>query len=287
MQVAPPVRTSLPPLALMTALGLALLPAPAAAQTITGTVVDAGSNQPIAAAEIWLRGPDDAAHGKVTTDEAGRFTIQAPGPGAWALTVQRIGFASLLSEPLPVNLAEWVVLEIALAADAIALEPIVVTARRSTRSPDVQRFYDRRDRSNRSGLGHFIVREDIERLSPHRPTDLLRTTPGIRVVRGPAGRGQGVRMSTGCIPAIYIDGMPLNRSNRHDSVDDYVTVLDIEGIEVYRGASSQLGQYYDPSGCGLVLVWTRGGHYDPDRPFRWRTVLGGLAALGLFLFLAN
>lgn len=288
MRVDRPARTSMPrTLALVLSCSVFLAAGQVAAQSISGVVADAGTREPVGGAEITLRGPDGATHGRTGTDEAGQFIIYPPTPGAWTLTVQRIGFETVTSEPLAVHDGEWVEVEISLLAHAIPLEPIVVTTRRSTRSPAIQRFYDRRDQARRGGLGHFIVREDIERISPHRPTDLLRTAPGVRVVRGAVGRGEGVRMASGCIPAIYVDGMQLNRSRRSDSMDDYVTVLDIEGIEVYRGASSQVGSFHDPSGCGLVMVWTRGGLHRPGEPFRWRTVLGALGAIGLFILIVN
>jgi hypothetical protein len=274
-----------PVLALLAALAIA--PEHTAAQTIAGTVVDDATHLPIDAVEILLRGDGETVLARTVSDAAGNFIIQAPAAGAWNLTIRRIGYETVESEPLMVRSGDWVTVEVVLAAGAIALDAIVVTARRSLRSPDVQRFYDRRDRASRSGMGHFVVRADIERLSPHRPTDLLRTMPGLRVVRGAPGRGEGIRMSSGCIPAIYIDGMPLNRTRRTDSVDDFVTVLDIEGIEVYRGASSQVAQYYDPTGCGLILVWTRGGQYEPGQPVRWKLILGTLSAIGLFLVFAR
>lgn len=96
-------------------------------------------------------------------------------------------------------------------------------------------------------------------------------------------------MGGGCVPAMYIDGVPINRSNRTDSLDDFVTVLNIEGIEVYRGPSTQIGHIYDPSGCGLVLVWTRGGHGggETDTPNRWLKLAVTLATIGLVLLVTR
>jgi hypothetical protein len=274
-------------LAGIAAIAIALAPASIAAQTITGTILDAATNRPVDAAEILLHGEDEAIVARAQSDAAGRFTIHPPAAGAWVLTVRRIGFTTIVSDPLQLQAGDWVTVDVILATDAIALDPIVVTARRSIRSPDVQRFYDRRDLAARSGIGHFIVRDEIERLSPQRPTDLLRGMPGLRVVRGQSGRGEGIRMASGCIPAIYVDGMPLNRMQRTDSVDDFVAVLDLEGIEIYRGATSRVAQYHDPTGCGLILVWTRGGYHDPQQPFKWKLIVGTLASLGLFLIFAN
>jgi hypothetical protein len=257
------------------------------AQTVSGIVTEAQTGQPVEGAEIMLIDANEDVQARTMTAADGRFAAAVPHPGRWILRIERVGYGVLTSDPLEIKPAEWLLLEVTLDARAVPLEPIVVAARRSIYSPEVQRFYDRRDGAHRSGLGYFVVRAEIERLNPFRPTDLLRTAPGIRVVRGPAGRGQGLRMASGCIPAIFIDGMQINRMSRNDSLDDYVTVMDIEGVEVYRGPSSQLANLHDPSGCGLVLVWTRGGYHDPDSTFQWRTVLGALGILALFALIFN
>jgi hypothetical protein len=268
---------------LVTAAAPSVLPG----QNLTGTVVEAATGRPLDGARIFLLDEEDERRGQTLSREDGRFAILVPRSGSWRIGVELIGFSPVRSDPLEIRTGDWLVLEITLAVEAIPLEPVVVTARRAAGSPDIQRFYDRRDRAARSGVGYFIAREEIDRMSPHRPTDILRTAPGVRVVRGRGAQGSGLRMSGGCVPAIYIDGMRINRVNIHDSLDDFVSVLDIEGLEVYRGASSQVAQYHDPRGCGLVLVWTRAGFHDPESTFRWRTVFGVAAMLALIMVLLN
>jgi outer membrane cobalamin receptor len=130
-----------------------------------------------------------------------------------------------------------------------------------------------------------VNREDIERIRPIEATDLLRMTSGVRVVQGTFGRGRGLRMAGGtCIPALYIDGVQINRTNTDDSLDDFVAAQSIEGIEVYRGAQ-QVGRFFDQKGCGLVLVWTRRGAPDPEGGRGWLRLAAGVALLGLIFFL--
>lgn len=284
-----PTRPRLPILtASMTALALAAAAGAVAAQVISGTILESATGAPLVGATVAvLDGEGAASEGEAVTDDDGRFTVRLPHADRWVLSVERLGFHPFVSDPFQVRTSEWLVVEVTLAADAIALDPIVVTARRTVGSSAIRDFYDRRDRGARSGFGRFVVREEIERGAPRHPTDLLYTVAGVRVVRGLPGRGQGVRMSGGCVPAIYIDGMQINRANPHDSVDDFVNVLDIEGIEVYRGPGSQVGHYHDPRGCGLLLVWTRAGVHDPDGRFSWRPILTALAAIGALFFLIN
>jgi hypothetical protein len=259
----------------------------AIAQNISGTVAEAETGRQLEGVRVSLVDPSGVATKHAVSQDDGRFAVLAPHPGPWVVTAELLGFQTITSEPVRVGAGEWVVLEITMAAEAIPLDPIVVTARRSIGSPDIQRFYDRRDRASRTGIGHFLARTEIEQMSPNRPSDMLRSMSGVRVVRGPAGRGEGLRMAGGCIPAIYIDGIRINRVRLHDSIDDFVTVMDIEGIEVYRGPSSQVSQYHDPGGCGLVLVWTRAGDHDPDSSIRWTTVLGTVGGILLFMLLLN
>jgi hypothetical protein len=258
-----------------------------AAQNISGMVAEAETSQPIEAARVALIHEDGVIRVQTLSRGDGRFSLLAPHPGPWILAVYHLGFRTVRSDPVAINPGEWMVLQVTMAAEAIPLDPVVVTARRSVGSPAIQRFYDRRDQASRSGHGRFLARTDIEQISPSRPSDMLRTMAGIRVVRGAPGRGDGIRMASGCVPAIFIDGMRINRVGIHDSIDDYVSVMDIEGIEVYRGPSSQVAHLYDPSGCGLILVWTRAGVHDPVGGFRWRTLLGTLAAVAVLLLVIN
>lgn len=266
---------------------LAPAAAPLAAQVLAGTVTDATTGRPLAGAQITLMDADTAAHGTTQTDSIGRFALGVPGPGTWTLAIDMLGYHPLISGPIAVADAEAVAVEITLAVDAIPLEPLVVTGRRSMRSPDIQAFYDRRARGTRSGMGRFVTREDIERSPPIRATDLVRSMAGVRVVPGRAGRGAGIRMAGGCIPAIFVDGMQLNRVNRNDSLDDYVATLDIEGIEVYRGPASQLGALHDPTGCGLVAVWTRRGEAVAGGRLDWKRILITLGVVGALFLITN
>jgi hypothetical protein len=279
-------RLAISSLAFLAASALTLLPAGAAAQAVTGIVRDAETGRPVDGVEVMLINPAGVAAATTMTDDAGSFLLRAPGAGSWILAARRPGYGAVTSEAIRMEASEWLVAEVVLGVEPLQLEPIVVTSRRSIHSPAVERFYERRDRAGRTGLGYFVVREEIERLSPQQPSDLLRDARGVRIRTARGGRGAGIRMAGGCVPAIYLDGVPINRSYRTDSLDDFVTVMDIEGIEVYRGASTQVGHIYDPSGCGLVLVWTRGGRQDVE-PTRggWTRMIGTVAALGLVLLI--
>lgn len=267
-------------------LGALLAAAPASAQTvITGTVLGQATEQPIEGVELVLLDEGGTIHNETRTDSDGWFRFAVPGGGRWIIAGSMIGYAELRSDPVDIEVLETVVVEVRMAVEAVPLEPLVVTSRISHINADLKAFYDRMARGRRSGLGRYISREDIERASALEPTDLLRTMAGVRIVRGTPGRGKGIRMSGGCIPAVYVDGAHVNRFNPRDSLDDFVGATSIEGIEVYRGAGAQVGRFYDPGGCGLVLVWTRRGAPEGS-PFSWTKLAIG-AGLLIALILAG
>lgn len=106
--------------------GLALLPAPLAAQErIEGRVLG-GLDEQIEGAMVLLL---DAERPVASTlsDADGRFAIDAPGPGRYRLRVDRIGYASTESEPFDVAAGEVVRRDARTAPEAVALEGLDVS----------------------------------------------------------------------------------------------------------------------------------------------------------------
>jgi hypothetical protein len=273
------------PLAQALAVVAAFLPLAAAAQSIQGTVVDELEESPLQGVRLVLLDARGTVAAETISDEDGAFLLEPPRSGEWVIAADLIGYGDLVSEPVEVGTVEQVSVKIRMAVEAVALEPLVVIGRVRYANGDLAAFYDRMERGRRSGLGRFVSRQDIEDRRPLHPTDLVRGHASIRTVRTRYGRGDALRMAGGCTPAIFIDGSHINRFNPDDSLDDYVAVHSIEGIEIYRGSSSQVGRFHDPRGCGLILVWTRRGVAEGEGgPFSWKRLAAGLALIGaLFL----
>jgi hypothetical protein len=237
-------------------------------------------------AELVVRDSAGAVQGRAVSNENGGFVIDLEAAGTFALAVSRVGYQPFSFDSVTVGAGERVVLEIRLGVSAVPLDPVVVSGRSRQWAPAIESFYERLERGRLSGAGHFFGRSDIEELHPGRVTDLLQRVTGVRVVPTRAGEG-GVRMRGDCIPALYIDGAHINRFDRNDSLDRYVSPLAVEGIEVYRGAASAAGQYFDPSGCGLVLVWTRRGDRESGRSLGWKTIAAVVGAMLVFMFIID
>lgn len=257
---------------------------PLAAQTIEGRVFEPEEGTPLPGVHLRLLGLEDRPVASTFSDDSGHFHIRAPGPGSWRLAADLLGYGSAVSDSIPLSEDELVRVEIRMAVDPIRIDdPIVVVGKPPFVAPDIADFNRRRERGEKMGIGHFIYGEELERVAGP-PSDLLRMVPGVHVSRGGRGGGQVIHMRGGCVPAVYIDGSQINRFSRGESLDSYVDVFSIEGIEVYRGMQQPGGRFLDRTGCGLVLVWTRRGEYDSESPFSWLRLAAGVALiLGILL----
>lgn len=269
------------------ALVASLVAAPLAAQSLRGTVRDDDTGERLEGVHVVLLSEANVMYSEAFSDEEGRFALNVPEPGTWVVATDLIGYGPLGSEPIAIAAEDQITVEIRMSVKAIPLEPVVVTSRRSFVSPDIRDFYERVERGKRFGFGRFITREDVDRRMPSHVTDLLWAVPGVRIVS--AGRVLGVggivEMSRGCTPAIYVDGIQINRLGADMHLDAVVSPSAVEGIEVYRGGNQQGGRYFDSRGCGLILVWTRRGS-DDGNPFSWGRLLA-VAGIVLGVFLLN
>jgi hypothetical protein len=256
---------------------------PADAQSIVGTVADAETGSVLEGVHLVLVDSEGEGVAEAFTDDRGAFYLDVPSAGLWGFSAELIGYGTVASEVMEVGVEERVEVAIRMGIEAVPVDPIVVTSRIRSMNSEIQEFYDRMERGERSGMGQFITRDQIERRAGGEATDLFRTVGGVRIARGRPGRGRVIQMHGGCVPAVFIDGTQINRFDSGDSLDDYVVVDAIEGVEVYRGAGQQVGRFHDPGGCGVVLVWTRRGT-DTGGEFSWaRLAAGGALILGLLL----
>ena len=107
-----------------------LMPTPVAAQVLTGTVVEAETAVPIQGATVILLSRSGEQLDGWLTDPAGRFEFRLPGAGSYLLRAERIGRASVLSEPIPVDRGVTVVYRLEAPVEAIILEGISVASSR-------------------------------------------------------------------------------------------------------------------------------------------------------------
>lgn len=195
------------------------------------------------------------------TDRDGRFIVRLRD-GGYRLHVSLLGYLATDSSVVLPRGERRASVALRLVDQPLGMEAVDVVAR--ARSPAVLAGFVARQRA---GLGHFLTRDDLDRMRPGRVTDALARVPGVRLESGGSTFHRRLRMArTGvrnCAVQVFVDGMLMNRGLRGpggSSVDDIVSVSDVEGIEVYRGLSSVPAEFLNEHArCGVVVIWTRRG----------------------------
>lgn len=203
---------------------LCTIPACAYAQlTLSGTVVDAGSNQPLAGASVHLeRGPVSIA------DDSGRFRFDDLAVGPRTVTATFIGYSSKMQET---DLQEDTEIEIRLYPVTLLAEEVVVSATRATdKTPTTHTTVDREE----------IRRQNFGQDLPF----LLNWTPSV-VTTSDAGTGIGytgirIRGSDATRINVTINGIPYNDSESQGTF--WVDIPDIassaQSIQIQRGVGT-------------------------------------------------
>lgn len=218
-------------------------------RTVGRIVRDDGS--PVARAAVRL-----APMPPVRTDDRGDFSLAAcPSGEVMRLEVMGLPIAPFSAQVLVPNHPPALVVTVDRMLPR--LDPVLVEGDR--RLADWQGFDDRRERA----LGTFITRDQIRRRDVPTLSRLFETMPGVRV--GDDGLLYVTRNSfERCSAAVYLDGIRLDGMRL-----DAITVPDVLGIEVYRGAADTPPQFtrLGTAGCGTVVIWSRIAP-DANRPPR-------------------
>lgn len=222
---------------------------PASVTSVSGTVTDQVSGSSVTGAQVGLTavGDDEPSHVALTAAD-GRFEWSGVRHGEYRIRIEVFGFQPL-DDVIDIVGIGPVELRIELVPDAVELDPVLVTTTRPSRLSRAG-FYERERRS----IGTHLTREEILRRTPN-PTvsEVLRTIPGVQVVMGRFGVPARIQLRGGCEPALFIDGSPALGGT---TIDEVLSVHDLEGLEVYRGMSVP-PQFMTGSGCGAVVAWTR------------------------------
>lgn len=259
---------------------LVLTPGIAHGQVVRGVVHADSTSTPVATATVALLDRNGVVRDSAVTDGAGRFVVAAQRPGAYTLRAAHIGYATV-ARPIELSRGFEVRVELRMAPDAIALEPLVITSTRAI-PLELVGFM----RRSRLGMGRFITRQEIERRRPVNMTDLFQTMPrisfrsGIRNMGPPAIVMSAAGAGT-CEPTIFINGSPGMGAR------DLNTILpsEIEGIEVYTSAALTPIEYQRHTGCGAILLWLK--NEDSGRVFTWTRLFLGVGIFAGLLLLGS
>jgi hypothetical protein len=241
---------------------------------LRGLVVDRATEEPVATVRVVLETVAGEEVWTGITDMQGRFRVSLLPPGLYRVTMSRIAYRTTAEEVLVPPGAE-VDVRVSLAAEALELEPVVVTSARRSRL-QAEGFYHR----ERYFAGEFLLREDIQDRNPLVVQDLVRMMPAFRVVgtANPVVLGRG-----GCPPAIFLDGIPLEYAPGDESMPNPFNMVQpdqLAAMEVYPGSMTP-AQFYSRGACGTIVMWTHQGDIGPEGGGRGRKLSSLAWLLGI------
>ena len=257
---------------------LCVLPAAGHAQLVRGAVRAESDSVAIASALVRLMDDEGVVRDSAVTDTLGNFILSPRHEGRYMINASHFAFRSM-ARPIDLERGYELTVVLTMAANAIALEPLIVTARRQV-PLEFSGFY----RRSRSGAGRFLTRDDIERRRPIRTTDLFHVMPRVQLISADpqfGGRQMVAMRSTGgtyCAPNVFIDGMI------GMTAEDINMLLpdDIDGVEIYTSPAMTPIEYQRNTDCGAILFWLR--QDARGSPFTWKRLFIGVGAfLGLLL----
>ena len=235
---------------------------------ITGRIVDHDSKEPLPGANIQVL---STLRGGIS-DADGRFSIGSLSEGVYSLRFSMIGYHTLVLNRITVEATKATPLNVALKPTAIEMDPMVVSAGKTKQSLD------------QTPVSLSVVTSmEIKQRNPTNIIEALETAPGVHFI----GNQINIRGSTGYTfgagnkVLLLLDGVPVYASDSGEFNWDMLPPLDIEQIEVLKGAgstlwgASALGGVVnvltkDPSPQAKVLYAFSVGKYDKPYYEEWQ-----------------
>ncbi len=255
----------------------------AAQATIRGLLYDDATGTPLRGTVMLVDPSTDAAVVHVTTDSAGRFSMQSR-MGTYQIGAVHPGYQRMLSAPISLVNGESMTIRIPIAEQGDPVHRIGVTEHVKPDAPTSEALEKRRredqmggfDSRRAVGTGLHYDRAQIEKSVFHTLGEFLQAVPGFRVLDPNStnsmmlSRSSGMTLASGisgsvvsCRLGWFIDGHRMDLPGRSDPITDGLGSMSldtIEGIEVFRGLSEMPSEFAAPDlRCGAIAVWTRHG----------------------------
>jgi iron complex outermembrane receptor protein len=219
---------------------------------IRGRVTDGATQQPLSAATVTVAGRS----ARTTVD--GRYLIPGLAAGSYTLNARLIGYASA-SQPVTVGGGDTVVVDLAMARQAVGLSEVVVTG------------YGQQLAGNVTGAQSQVNAQDFNTGTNASPQQLIANkVAGLQIVdNNEPGGGLAVRIrgqasvNAGSEPLYVLDGVPLGTgsggglSAGRDPLN-FLNPNDIGSITVLKDAAAA-AIYGANASNGVVLITTKSG----------------------------
>jgi TonB-dependent SusC/RagA subfamily outer membrane receptor len=259
-------------LAAAAALASAALPVPAAAAaqqagTVSGRVLEAGTEEPVPGAQVTVEGTTVGA----IADDDGRYVLSGLPAGPAVLRVEMAGYAPA-EKRVPVLADRPTRADFALETQVFRLDEIVVTGTAgSARQREVAHSVDQ------------ILLEDVDEPVVGVENLLAARVPGLTVLQSSAMAGSGsqirlrgnVSLALSNQPLVYLDGIRVRSEGYPRNVPaagdarrgpndvpsplNDLNVEDIERVEVVKGPAATT-LYGAEAASGVIQIFTKRGH---------------------------
>lgn len=235
---------------------------------ITGSVKEMSTGKNLPGVNIQIEGTMLGA----SSDFNGNFTIANVPIGKYSIRATMIGHRPAVQSNVSVTANEVVSLTFELEEAAINFDPLIVTANK------MQKELDQTPNSV-----SVVSAPEIRQKNALRVDQVLETIPGVNLIRDQVNiRGStGFTIGAANRTLLLLDGVPVMTSDTGQFNWDMLPVLDIEQIEVVKGAGSALwgtaalGGVINiitksPTEQGKTIVQIIGGEYDEPRYPEWK-----------------
>jgi TonB-linked SusC/RagA family outer membrane protein len=226
----------------------------AAAQTgsVTGTVTNRQTNQPIVGAQVQLASTRMGA----VTDQTGRYTIANVPAGTYNVIVQFLGFAEGRIPNVAVRPGAAAVANFQLQETVLSLQEVVVTGVT--------------DPTAGIKLPFTVARVGAEQLQVPTTNSAIASiqgkVAGATIVRGSGKPGDGVNImlrsptaiENSNTPLIIVDGVIVARAEGNICATCDIEALDVESVEVIKGAAAA-SLYGSRAAAGVISITTKRG----------------------------
>ncbi|MFZ5518277.1 MAG: TonB-dependent receptor [Candidatus Zhuqueibacterota bacterium] len=236
--------------------------------TIAGTVTELASGKKLPGVNIQVVGTTLGA----SSDFNGNFSISHVPVGQYAIRATMIGHLPAIHSGIVVAANEVIRLNIQLEETVINFAPVIVTANKM-----------KKDLDETPNSVSVVSAPEIRQKNALRVDQVLETVPGVNFIRDQVNiRGStGFTIGAANRTLLLLDGVPVMTSDTGQFNWDLLPVLDIEQIEVVKGAGSALwgtaalGGVINiitksPNEQGKTLVQLIGGEYDEPRYDEWK-----------------
>lgn len=226
--------------------------------TITGTVTDAATRQPLVAAQVFITGTTLGS----TTGADGKYSISGVKPGTVEVSVRRIGYGSA-SRQVQVAEGQSATADFALKSAAVSLSEIVVTATGEQRKREIG-----------NAVSTIDAAKQAELKAPTNIATLIQgNATGVDITSASGTVGNAVNfkirgntsINLDNTPIVYVDGARINTDARSRGVGGAMSdrMLDIDpsniaSIEIVKGPAAAT-LYGTEAAAGVIRITTKNG----------------------------